>query len=138
MPTGLVTSWTIWGSQTERKATWGPCTVSSGGTLVQNTPTCMQVKYIRGTQNTSSFNLCKNQVRPDYFPAGARKKIIMDESLLIIFNKSFILPQIILDMVLTSCRKSLTPSRQIQKTDGSSCALGTLKVTPQRALQIWF
>lgn len=53
MPTGLVTSWTIWGSQTERKATWGPCTVSSGGTLVQITPTCMQVKYIRGTQNTS-------------------------------------------------------------------------------------
>lgn len=44
MPTGPGTSWTILGSQTERKATWDLCMVSSGGTLVRSTQTCTQVK----------------------------------------------------------------------------------------------
>lgn len=39
------------------------------------------------------------------------------------------LPQTTEAMELISCRTSLTPSRTIQMTDGSSCVLGTLKVT---------
>lgn len=36
--------------------------------------------------------------------------------------------QITRDKVLTSCNKSLTPSKRIQRTDGSSCVHGTPKV----------
>lgn len=50
-PTVPGNSWTTLGSQRERRATWGRCTVSSGGTLVPSTQTCMQVRFVTTTSS---------------------------------------------------------------------------------------